>query len=90
MPDRFPEPDLDQAWSDEIDERLVKVGVYCLRGGGHWACYDEEDAAACGTKGPDVFLAVCMEDYAMYPEWLQRVVSDQWAFAASNQDSRQS
>lgn len=53
---------------------LVKVGVYCLRGGGHWACYDEQDASACGTKGPDVFIDVDREDYAMYPEWLQRVM----------------
>lgn len=53
---------------------LIKVGVYCLRGGGHWACYDEEDAAACGTKGPDVFIDVDMEDYSMYPEWLQRCI----------------
>jgi hypothetical protein len=52
----------------------VKVGVYCLRGNGHWACYDEADSAACGTKGPDVYIDVDLEDYAMYPEWLQRVI----------------
>lgn len=53
---------------------LVKVGVYCLRGNGHWACYDEEGAAACGTKGPNVYIEVDLEDYAMYPEWLQKTI----------------
>lgn len=54
---------------------LVKVGVYCLRGvNGHWACYDDDDAMACGTKGPDVFIDIDEEDYAMYPVWLQKVI----------------
>lgn len=56
---------------------LVKVGVYCLRGDGHWACYDEEDAAACGTKGPDVFIDCDLEDIEMYPLWLREVFLDE-------------
>ena len=54
--------------------RMVKVGVYCLRGGGHWACYDEEDASACGTKGPDVYIEIDLLDYQFYPEWLQEII----------------
>lgn len=52
---------------------LAKVGVYCLRGGGHWACYDDPEAAMCGTKGPDVYIDVDEEDIHLYPEWLQEV-----------------
>lgn len=53
---------------------LIKVGVYCLRGGGHWACYDDDDAMACGSKGPDVFIDIDLADIDMYPEWLRQVV----------------
>jgi hypothetical protein len=65
---------------------LVKVGVYCLRGNGHWACYDDEEAAMCGTKGPDVYIDVDHEDLDMYPEWLQRVIREEcdWHLAALN------
>ena len=56
---------------------LVKVGVYCLRGGnGHWACYDDPDAAMCGTKGPDVYIDVDTDDMHMYPPWLQSVARE--------------
>lgn len=57
---------------------LVKVGVYCLRGEkGHWACYDDEEAAMCGTKGPDVYIDVDPEDSRMYPEWLRQVIANE-------------
>ena len=56
---------------------LVKVGVYCLRGGGHWACYDDLDANTCGTKGPDVYIDLDREDYQMYPGWLQRIMDEE-------------
>lgn len=53
---------------------LVKVGVYCLRGNGHWDTYDDPEGGACGMKGPDAFLDVDIEDYADFPEWLQRLI----------------
>lgn len=55
---------------------LVKVGVYCLRGGCHWATYDQDEASACGTKGPDVFIDLDREDYHLYPEWLQTLMDE--------------
>lgn len=59
---------------------LVKVGVYCLRGEhGHWACYDDPEAAMCGTKGPDVYIDVDVEDMDLYPAWLQAVVDEEIA-----------
>jgi hypothetical protein len=62
---------------------LVKVGVYCLRGGGHWACYDDDEASACGTKGPDVFIDWDEDDYGYYPEWLQRTIDYEREASAS-------
>lgn len=65
---------------------LVKVGVYCLRGQGHWACADEEDWMACGSKGPDVLIDVDIEDFDMYPPWLQErilAVRPEWAARVS-------
>ena len=59
-------------------QHLVKVGVYCLRGNGHWACYDDPEAAMCGTKGPDVYIDVDFEDYGYYPEWLREAIDHEF------------
>lgn len=65
---------------------LVKAGVYCLRGGGHWDTYDQDEGGMCGSKGPDVFIDVDIEDYGYYPPWLQHLVDHQLSSAPEGSD----
>lgn len=67
------------------ETRLIKVGVYCLRGGGHFDTYDQDEGGICGTKGPDVFVAYDSEDFPLdaYPDWLRDLI-----VGASDVDSR--
>jgi hypothetical protein len=68
---------------------MVKVGVYCLRGGGHFDTYDEEEGGMCGMKGPDVFVAYDPDEFPLdaYPDWLQELILSSSA-ASREQDGQ--
>jgi hypothetical protein len=53
-----------------VSEIRVRIGGFCVKGGGHSYTYGEGDGAD-GCDGWPMFIEIDPEDLHLFPDWIQ-------------------
>lgn len=59
----------------------VKIGGFCIKGGGHLWTYDPDTDGADGCSGWDVIVEIDPEDVHLFPDWVQEAY--RWSVLAT-------
>lgn len=55
-----------------MSELRLRIGGFCIKGGGHSYTYGEGDGAD-GCDGWPMFIEVDAEDLHLFPDWIQDI-----------------